>query len=581
MATHLRLPWPPLLSRLTDNLLARHSPIAGITTPYIYISPSARGSIFGLHNEDFNLYSLNLHHAGQTKYWVMIPRGQKAALFRLLAPLCLQLFEPEFCDAICDQWIRYLSIFVPTAVLSQAGIAFTTVEQHPGDLIITDTKTFHQGCNAGANLAEAINFASPESQGFAHGYRSCTDTCRLALRGEEQLSLDHFAYYNLAANADAPIIIDFQSMQKPPIDDTHAAFRARRLFPIQQSQSPAMNRYLSNAEVPRGARDLKVRFVNDVGRVFADADEPQGLLQESSFANLLAISDTQARWPAVPMQKRARAAVTIASPEDLDALDPCDAAASLYMARLDPAHLNFPTFLPINTANVKPFRYEYRRQGPPWGIWKPGRNEQPDRCLAAMSCALDACIVAAMFLNLGRLKADTTIAAPATRPIGTFQKLLLALIGTDWHVLQPAEAACAKDRLYQLVLAKRREDMLIAGFNEERDEDIMLPASGPQGIWLRCTAGLGQFTFSGETIRRCPSCEHSQLANLLEPVFSTSETRRVLSSELPVRMTVTPNGFFAKQAGPVRRVAEHFVLSYFIQGHATARRAEYRWIGGI
>ncbi|KAI9652102.1 MAG: hypothetical protein M1829_001956 [Trizodia sp. TS-e1964] len=95
LARVLRMPWPSLLSNLGDNLLRRHELLDGITKPYIYISPSSKGSLFGLHVEDFNLFSLNLMHFGNPKHWIMIPPSQQPALFRLLQPLCSSLFGPS------------------------------------------------------------------------------------------------------------------------------------------------------------------------------------------------------------------------------------------------------------------------------------------------------------------------------------------------------------------------------------------------------------------------------------------------------------------------------------------------------
>jgi hypothetical protein len=70
-----------------------------------------------------------------------------------------------------------MSVWVSLEILTQWGVAFELVEQRPGDLIITAPGAYHQGWNAGASLAEAINYADGAAVERLARYRPCLRTC--------------------------------------------------------------------------------------------------------------------------------------------------------------------------------------------------------------------------------------------------------------------------------------------------------------------------------------------------------------------------------------------------------------------
>ncbi|KAI9651608.1 MAG: hypothetical protein M1829_002589 [Trizodia sp. TS-e1964] len=354
IADGLQLPWPPLLQRLDDNLLSRHASIPGITTPYLYISPAPKGSLFGLHIEDYHLYSLNLMHVGQT---------ENDALFRLLLPLRAKLFGPAAGAPMCDQWVRHLSTFVPLSELRKAGVKFTMVEQRPGDLIITGPGTYHQGWNTGANMAEAINFASPQSAGFAEGYCHCTDSCKLEVGTPK--SLDYYFFHDFASTAEPPIIIDFQSMLPasekancPPPPSARSAHPDRsakstpptllafdrlhyQCFPMTLI-TDFYARFCPDAELPNGMRSAKLQFVRDVERVFASEVEFAHAFPQWPDCNLcpdpeptpppranaqlrhLLAPNPDALWPMVCWQKQGHPQTQVETVEELENLEPID-----------------------------------------------------------------------------------------------------------------------------------------------------------------------------------------------------------------------------------------------------------------
>ncbi|KAI9657894.1 MAG: hypothetical protein M1829_006856 [Trizodia sp. TS-e1964] len=602
VAAELSVPWPAPLSSLKDNLLAKHPLIDGITTPYLYLSPSRKGSLFALHVEDYNLYSLNLLHHGCPKHWLMISRSEQKALFRLLAPLREQLFGEAYAEDICDQWIRHLSVFVPEAELSRAGIRFYRVVQRPGDLVITGPGTYHQGWNEEANLAEAINFASPQSELQARGYRPCTSTCKPPLNAN--CSPDYLLSHNFAATADPAIIIDFKAMRladagllspppppppPPPADAVpnqrlaasgHMAFGLYhfRFFP-QELVLRFYNEYLPEAELKNNLRALKVGFVQDLPRVFANAREfsaaypewkvpvdqqrvtrptpaahpaaPTGAREADGRAATTnaagkVVDWQQERHPATanttdgpvditapdvagllaldtasplyaPSMELSGEAVAVHSMEMFEALPPSSAAV-LCTTRMSHTHASLPVFAAASS-KARREEYPYRGRGPAWGTWMPATETTAGHYFAGNSCALDASIVAGMLTNAGRTVADTRASLASGAAMPEFQKLFLQLAATPWHTLSRDASVRAKEEIYRHIAAQRPQ----AERGLQHCKENFLPVEGPLGLWMQGTCGLGQFTFSGQDRVYCAGCRCSTLANCQKTGFSVSE----------------------------------------------------------
>ncbi|KAI9651946.1 MAG: hypothetical protein M1829_002099 [Trizodia sp. TS-e1964] len=154
-----------------------------------------------------------------------------------------------------------------------------------------------------------------------------------------------------------------------------------------------------------------------------------------------------------------------------------------------------------------------------------------------------------------------------------------------------------------------------------------MAVTGDVGIWPMCTAGLGQFSFIGAHIKRCPRCDNGinmpfnirlptfketvvdiaelsdsvDLAELVQYYFdgqklahfcpkcshqSRFELRRVLSSEPPLRMAIALNRLFQsakhhEENANSQNTPESLTINYFCEGNATARKAKYKWLGGI
>ncbi len=78
----------------------------------------------------------------------------------------------------CAQFVRHLSVWVALEALADWDVEYTLVEQRAGECMVTAPGAYHQGWNAGANVAEAINYGDAASAERAQGYRACTAHCQ-------------------------------------------------------------------------------------------------------------------------------------------------------------------------------------------------------------------------------------------------------------------------------------------------------------------------------------------------------------------------------------------------------------------
>ena len=160
------------LPRLSGNSLYKsEQQVPGIHTPYFYFASPA--SVFAMHMEDYAALSINFHHWGAPKRWVIIcPQDAEKLENLVVGMLGLR-------NLTCDQFIRHASVFVPTWVLERAGIRHTQVLQQPGDMVITFPWAYHEGWNQGLNVAEAIGYGDVSWERWVRGYRACNKRCPL------------------------------------------------------------------------------------------------------------------------------------------------------------------------------------------------------------------------------------------------------------------------------------------------------------------------------------------------------------------------------------------------------------------
>jgi len=159
--------------------------IPGVTTPYLYFGMWA--SVFCAHTEDMNLLSINYLHAGAPKVWYAVAEGEDSRRFENLMASSYHHAKKE-----CPEYLRHKRSLVSPAILKKAGIPYTMTVQYPGDAIITFPGSYHSGFNAGFNVAEATNFATPEWIPYGRTARVCNcrpDSVRMDVNKFESLLL--------------------------------------------------------------------------------------------------------------------------------------------------------------------------------------------------------------------------------------------------------------------------------------------------------------------------------------------------------------------------------------------------------
>ncbi|XP_022928863.1 lysine-specific demethylase 5A isoform X1 [Cucurbita moschata] len=140
------------LPKLEGSMLRaiRHN-ITGVMVPWLYIGMLF--SSFCWHFEDHCFYSMNYLHWGDPKCWYSVP-GSEATAFEKVMRNNL----PDLFDAQPDLLFQLVTMLNPS-VLQENGVPVYTVQQEPGNFVVTFPRSYHGGFNLGLNCAEAVNFA--------------------------------------------------------------------------------------------------------------------------------------------------------------------------------------------------------------------------------------------------------------------------------------------------------------------------------------------------------------------------------------------------------------------------------------
>lgn len=153
-----------------ENVLSRAKEHlgSGLSIPSLLIG--TQGSVFPLHTEDEDLLSVNIHLFGAQKIWHIVPPNEYDKIIEQMTT-AIQHEYPA-----CSNPLRHKTIFVNTDWFKIRNIPFEIVHQNPGDMVIISARSFHQGFNAGNNIAEAVNFADTDwlENVFKQGTRYCT-----------------------------------------------------------------------------------------------------------------------------------------------------------------------------------------------------------------------------------------------------------------------------------------------------------------------------------------------------------------------------------------------------------------------
>jgi hypothetical protein len=125
-------------------------PIPFLVQPWLHV-----GMVFSTqswHFEDFYAYSLTYHHLGDTKTWYCVPEKDNHKLKNLL----IEVVGPELTDSKPSALLESDYMLSPET-LQQNGIECYTLDQKPGELVVTFPKVYYAQINHGFNFTESSN----------------------------------------------------------------------------------------------------------------------------------------------------------------------------------------------------------------------------------------------------------------------------------------------------------------------------------------------------------------------------------------------------------------------------------------
>lgn len=153
-------PWNLNILPLQEKSLFRHikTDISGMTVPWLYVGMIF--STFCWHSEDHNTYSANYHHFGATKTWYGIPGDDADKFENAMRKAVPELFEQQ-----PDLLFQLVTMLSPKRLLEE-GVRCYSIDQRPGEFVITFPQAYHSGFNHGFNFNEAVNFAPADWEPF-------------------------------------------------------------------------------------------------------------------------------------------------------------------------------------------------------------------------------------------------------------------------------------------------------------------------------------------------------------------------------------------------------------------------------
>ena len=128
--------------------------ISGMKVPWLYVGMCF--STFCWHTEDHWSHSINYLHWGEPKTWYGIPGKYAQQAEDIMKESAKELFDGQ------PDLLHHIVTTMNPNVLMARGIPVYRTDQHAGEFIITFPRSYHAGFNQGYNLAEAVNFATPE-----------------------------------------------------------------------------------------------------------------------------------------------------------------------------------------------------------------------------------------------------------------------------------------------------------------------------------------------------------------------------------------------------------------------------------
>lgn len=125
--------------------------------------------MFCWHVEDLNMASMNYNHYGSPKFWYGIGKADYKKFENFVKTRFPELFVE------CNEFMRHKTLMINPYLLKKMMPELKIIKQvqRQGEFIITTQGGYHTGFNLGFNMAEAVNFCTPDWLSIFPKMRNC------------------------------------------------------------------------------------------------------------------------------------------------------------------------------------------------------------------------------------------------------------------------------------------------------------------------------------------------------------------------------------------------------------------------
>ena len=152
-----------------------------------------RSTIFPIHTEDGDFWSINYLHYGAPKIWYVTAQSSFEKVSQLIRAVCLKSKDEQTRSAVkCPGFLRHKQFQCSPQWLLDRNVQVYRLVQKPGMYVIIRPGVLHWGFNCGFNVAEAANFALESHYTEIADIRSTTNELQYKFRVCRSGWIPHF-----------------------------------------------------------------------------------------------------------------------------------------------------------------------------------------------------------------------------------------------------------------------------------------------------------------------------------------------------------------------------------------------------
>jgi hypothetical protein len=148
----------------------------GVHVPELRVSGSAHGLPTPLQTMAAGTHRVELLHASQPRFWLVVARRHAIRLETSLLRYCaarMQRARPW-----CAQWLGHAGLWPIVAALCKWGMPHTMLVQYAGDVLLLAPGCYYRAFDTGACISEAMCWADAAGALRAADHEPCSVLCR-------------------------------------------------------------------------------------------------------------------------------------------------------------------------------------------------------------------------------------------------------------------------------------------------------------------------------------------------------------------------------------------------------------------